>query len=273
MHFLVQQQPAFVKLVRDTFDPTKPSVVLIHGAANTHRVWDEILTAITHATHNILAIDLPGHGATFADAKTSIEGYADWLINLLDNGAINDATLIGHSMGSLIALDCARRYPARVTALMLIGTAAPMPVAAQVLTLANDDIEAAYDTVTRASFYVAKNDDGTWPVPSVTMTAYRQALSESQPNLLANDMNACNNYAIDSVDLSSIHTPTLILIGEKDRMTSVEAGLAVSQQLANATHAVIANVGHMMMLEATAKVAQLMNDFLVESYQPPSPQS
>ncbi len=273
MYFLVQQQPAFVKLDNDMFDPSKPTVMLIHGAANTHRVWDDVMTAINHATHNFLAIDLPGHGATFAEPKTSIVGYADWLINLLDNGAINHATLIGHSMGSLIALDCARRYPSRVAALILIGTAVPMPVADKVLTMAADDVNAAYDTLTRASFYLAKNADDTWPQPSLAMTTYRQSLSDNQPSLLANDMHACNDYAIDGDALSNIKTPTLVLIGEKDRMTSVEAGLALSQQLVNAKHTVIANVGHMMMLEAAPKVAQLMNDFLAESYQPPSLQS
>jgi pimeloyl-ACP methyl ester carboxylesterase len=273
MNFLVQQQPAFVKLNGELIDPTKPSVVLIHGAANSNRVWDSVVEKMSCSTHNILAIDLPGHGATFAEAKTCIEDYADWLINLLDNGAISHATLIGHSMGSLIALDCARRYPKRVTSLILIGTALPMPVADKVLALADDDVEAAYELVTRASFYLPKNADGTWPQPNEMMKNYRQGLNQNLPRTLANDMRACHQYAIDEATLSTIETPTLVVIGEKDRMTTLEAGLLVRQQLVNAKHATIPNVGHMMMLEAPASVAQFIVAHLDESYQPLFPQS
>lgn len=273
MNFLVQQQPAFVKLTGESIDRTKPSVVLIHGAANSHRVWDDVFSAISMTTHNFLAIDLPGHGATFAEAKIRIEDYADWVINLLDNGAISSATLIGHSMGSLIALDCARRYPTRVTSLLLIGTALPMPVADKVLTLADDDVEAAYDMLTRASFYLPKNADGRWPEPNETMKNYRQGLNQNLPHALANDMRACHQYAIDETALSIIKTPTLVVIGEKDRMTTVEAGIAVSQQLSDATHVLIPNVGHMMMLEAATQIATVIASHLGESYQLPSPQS
>ena len=276
MNFLVQQQPAFVKLNGESIDSTKPSVVLIHGAANSHHTWDgvvEKMSCMSCTTHNILAIDLPGHGATFAEAKTCIEGYADWVINLLDNGAINHATLVGHSMGSLIALDCAKRYQARVSSLILIGAATPMPVADKVLALADEDVEAAYELVTRASFYLPKNADGSWPEPNEMMKNYRQALSQNHPRTLAKDMRRCHDYAIDHTVLSAINTPTLVVIGEKDRMTTMDAGLAVSQQLVNATHVLLPNVGHLMMLEAFEDVAQLIVAHLGESYRPLSPQS
>lgn len=254
MIFLVQQQPAAVYNASNAFDANLPTWVFIHGAANDHRVWLPVLEGVSTTSANYLALDLPGHGKTFAEAKPSIEAYADWVINLLDNGAINRATLVGHSMGSLIALDCARRYAARVDKLVLIGAAAPMPVADKILEMARDATESAYDMVTRASFWVEKNADGTWPAPSTEMQTHRQRLSENRQGVLANDMQACNQYTIDNQSLSSINTPTKIVIGEQDKMTPPAAGHALAAALPNAHTVKIANAGHMMPIEASANV-------------------
>ena len=148
-----------------------------------------------------------------------------------------------------------------------------MPVADKVLALASDDVESAYEMLTRASFYLARNADGSWPEQSIAMKNYRLALSQNHPQTLANDMRACHLYAIDSAALAAITTPALVVVGEKDRMTSVEAGLLVSQQLANSKHLLIPDVGHMMPLEAAAQVIALIVDYLYESYQSPSLQS
>ncbi len=135
-------------------------MVLIHGAANDHSVWASLLGQSVEKRHfsstNLLTVDLPGHGQTFAEAKSSITEYADWLINFLDNGAIKAATLVGHSMGSLIALDVARRYPDRVARLGLISTALPMPVSDAVQQLVQSDPLAACDQLTRWNFYLRK---------------------------------------------------------------------------------------------------------------------
>jgi pimeloyl-ACP methyl ester carboxylesterase len=258
MIFLVQQQPAHVSIANNAFEADLPTWVFIHGAANDHRVWETILLDTADVRVNLLAIDLPGHGATFAAAKNTIEDYADWVINLLDNGAINSATLVGHSMGSLIALDCAKRYPTRVEKLVLIGTSAPMPVADKVLTMARDALDDAYDMIVRASFYVEKNADGTWPEPSDAMTKHRLRLSENKQNPLATDMQACHQYAIDTNVLAQIQTETLVIIGDKDRMTPPEASRAVAEAMPNARSVTIANAGHMMMWQAASQVRKAL---------------
>lgn len=272
MNFLVQQQPAFVHAAGGRFVPGRPSVVMIHGAANDHRVFVALATALSgqlsasggNAGWNILAVDLPGHGGTFAGPKSTIEDMADWVINLLDNGNIPRAILIGHSMGSLVALDCARRHAGRVEKLVLIGTAAPMPVADKVLTTARDDVNTAYDMLTRASFFVEKNADGSFPPPSEAMARYRQSLSENQPEVLALDMQACHQYAITASQLAEVHAATLVVIGQADRMTTAAAGEAVAAALPSAQSAVIPRAGHSMLLEAPEAVAAAVKGFLVE---------
>jgi pimeloyl-ACP methyl ester carboxylesterase len=262
MKFLVQQQPAEVYCGRSGFRPSPPTCLFIHGAANDHRVWRGLIDALDDTEVNLIAVDLPGHGATFAEAKNSIAGYADWVLNLMDNGAMARATLIGHSMGSLIALDCAKRHPSRLDKLVLIGTALPMPVAEKVLVSARDTPEAAYDMLVKASFYVQKNADGTWPPPTPAMKAYRAILADSRHGVLSNDMLACNQYAMSPSELNSIATPTLVLIGAEDRMTSPVAGSAVTAAMPNAEIATIHAAGHAMVQQQEALVATHLQQFI-----------
>ena len=77
MKFLVQQQPAYVYTGGKNFDATKPSVIFIHGTANDHSVWTLQARYFAHHGWNVLAPDLPGHGKSFGDAKTTIASAAD----------------------------------------------------------------------------------------------------------------------------------------------------------------------------------------------------
>lgn len=265
MNFLVQQQPAYVYTAGKPFDPAQPSVIFVHGAANDHRVWLNTIEALARFGVNCLAVDLPGHGKSFADAKPRIEDYADWMINLLDNGAIKNAILVGHSMGSLIAIDCARRFPERVDKIVLIGAAAPMPVAEKVLLMAREQPDAAFDMLVRASFYVQRGTDGSWPPATPMMQTYRNILAESRAGVLANDMAACAQYAIDDAALNQIDTPALVLVGQEDRMASPDAGMAVAAMLANAKSLIIAAAGHMMMAEAPDAVCSTISGVIQET--------
>jgi pimeloyl-ACP methyl ester carboxylesterase len=278
MIFLVQQQPAFVKTGASGFDAkrageTDKTVVFIHGAGNDHRVWDAQLAALgsvgslndaSMEEHNLLAVDLPGHGRSFAAAKQSIEDYADWIINLLDNGGIRCATLVGHSMGSLIALDCARRFASRVASLVLVGTSVPMPVADKVLDTARDDVESAYDMIIKASFFVPRNADGSWPPPTPAMRTQRAALSENREGVPHTDLQACNAYSVSPAALGNIETRTTIVIAAQDRMTPPAAGEAVAAALpnANARKVFVDQAGHMMQIEAPDAVNRALIDAL-----------
>uniref|UniRef100_UPI0035B10921 alpha/beta fold hydrolase n=1 Tax=Zoogloea sp. TaxID=49181 RepID=UPI0035B10921 len=93
------------------FDAARPTVVFIHGAGHDHSVWT--LQSRYFASHgwNVLAPDLPGHGQSAGPQLTSIEALADWVLALLAELQIAGATLVGHSMGSLIALEAAARAP------------------------------------------------------------------------------------------------------------------------------------------------------------------
>src|SRR5512133_849944 len=116
------------------FDAALPTIVLLHGAGFDHTTWALHSRWFAHHGFGVLAPDLPGHGRSSGAPLSTIAEMADWTAALLDAAGAPRAKLIGHSMGSLIALETAARHPDKVAALSMIGTAAAMTVGAARLT-------------------------------------------------------------------------------------------------------------------------------------------
>src|SRR3954447_15355491 len=101
------------------FDASQPTIVLLHGAGFDHTTWALHSRWFAHHGYSVLAPDLPGHGRSIGAPLSTITEMADWTAALLDAVGAAKARLVGHSMGSLIALETAARYPAKVSALGL----------------------------------------------------------------------------------------------------------------------------------------------------------
>src|SRR5437764_1879645 len=101
-------------------DPALPLVVFVHGAALDHTVWALLARWFAHRGCAVLAPDLPGHGRSEGSPLAAIPAMADWTAALIEASRARTATVIGHSMGSLIALETVARHPERVNAIGLI---------------------------------------------------------------------------------------------------------------------------------------------------------
>ena len=262
MKFLVQQKPAYSYTGGKPFDAAKPTVVFIHGAANDHSVWTYQARYFAHHGWNAMAVDLPGHGRSFGDAKTSIAAYADWLDSLLDNAGVARAALVGHSMGSLISLVCATKYPSRVSQLALIGASVPMPVADVLLDSALHRPTGAFDMLNIWG-HAPHLKWGSNPTPGTSsMEAYRRLLMQSRPGVLASDLAACNAFSLDDAILADIDVPTLVIAGSRDLLTPAKAAEMLAARIANCRFAQIANTGHTLMQEAPGKTLDELKSFL-----------
>ena len=231
-------------------DPQKDSVVFVHGAGMDHTVWTQSCRYFARHGRNVIAVDLPGHGRSAGAALTSIEESSDWLVQLLDVLQIPRAAIAGHSLGSLVALDCAARHPTRVRAIALVAGTAPMPVSQAILDAAADNDHAAFDMLTQWGYskrhqYGGNINPGMWMVGSTL-----RLLERCRPGVLHSDMSACNNYQAGLERASAIKCPVLMVLGREDRLTPVRATGPLRSALPSPDVRVLEGAGHTLMVQA-----------------------
>src|SRR5580704_3726425 len=224
MFLSVNDVDAFVATGGREFDSSLPTVVLLHGAGFDHTTWALHSRWFSHHGYGVLAPDLPGHGRSSGAPLSTIADMADWTAALLEAAGAAKAKLVGHSMGSLIALETAARHPLKVSALSLIGTAATMTVGPDLLKAAEANDQTAIDMVSIWGLGFQADLGGSL-APGLWMHAGAQrVLEKCRPGVLFNDLSACNAYRDALAAAAQITVPATLILGERDMMTPARAG-------------------------------------------------
>jgi len=244
--------------------PATPTIVFLHGALNDHSVWSHQDDALAARGYTVLAPDLPGHGAASpGPALTAVEAMADWLLAWLEAKGVQRALLVGHSMGSLIALEAARRDPERIAGLALLGTAAPMKVSDALLAGALDDQAGAIAMVAQwshAPVPAAENSDGEPSLQERSRQLMQRIAQDGPPALLHTDLAACKAYAGGLEAIGALDCPVLFILGRLDKMTPPRAAAALVQAARHGT-VVEVDAGHAMMAEQPEAVLDALAAF------------
>jgi pimeloyl-ACP methyl ester carboxylesterase len=249
MQLSVNGIETFVATGGREFDTSLPAVVFLHGAGFDHTTWALHSRWFAHHGFGVLAPDLPGHGRSAGAPLPTIADMADWTASLLDAAGVSKAHLIGHSMGSLIALETAARHPARVSALSLIGTAATMTVGPDLLKAAEANDHDAVDMVSIWGLGYQAELGGSL-APGLWMhSGAQRVLEQCRPGVLFNDLSACNAYQNALAAAATITVPATLILGERDMMTPARTGKALAAALPKARTVVLPGAGHMMMVE------------------------
>lgn len=253
MKLVVGEHLAYAYTGGKGFDASAPCVVFVHGALHDHSVWT--LLARWYANHGwaVLAPDLPAHGRSKGPPLDSVEALADWLLALLDAANVQQAALVGHSLGSLIALQTAGQAPERVSHLVMAGTGYPMAVSAALLESARATPLAAIDAVNvfSHSTFAAKPS---YPGPGSSLHGGNRALMRrvqagcGEANLFLVDFQVCDRYRGGLEAAARVRCPVTIAVGEQDQMT--RPGQAVELAAALKSTPVRLPAGHAMMAEA-----------------------
>ncbi len=235
------------------FDAALPCVVFIHGALNDHSVWTLLARWCAHHGHGVLALDQPGHGRSAGAPLASVEALADWVLALLDAAGVATAALVGHSMGSLIALEAAGRAPERVTRLVMMGTAYPMKVSEALLAAARDTPLKAIDMVNAFSHagMAAKPSfpgPGTWLHGASRALMRRMQAGQREINLFHHDFGVCDRYANGMEAAAKVKCPVDFVLGARDQMTSPKQTADIARALKARVSTV--DAGHALMAEA-----------------------
>jgi pimeloyl-ACP methyl ester carboxylesterase len=257
MKLTVDGREAYAYTGGKPFDRTLPCVLFIHGAMHDHSGWTLLARWCAHHGYGVLALDQPGHGRSAGPPLGSVEALAGWTLALMDAAGATQATLVGHSMGSLIAIEAAARAIERITRLVLIGSAYPMKVSDALLNTARETPQRAIDMVNALSISTLAAKPS-YPGPGAWVHGSNRALMRNQQalsadvNLFEHDFRLCDAYAGGAAAIAKATCPTTLICGASDQMTPPRA----TKELAAALKAKVVTVrsGHHLMAEAPDEV-------------------
>ncbi len=270
MYLTVNQAQTYCYTGGKPPDASKPTLVLIHGVLNDHSVW--ILQSRYLANHgfNVLAVDLPGHCRSAGDAPATVEEAADFVVALLDATGVQTAALVGHSWGSLIALEAAARLGQRISHLVLVGTAFPMKVSPLLLKLSVDAPEQAIKLVnvfSRSTLAPAPSalGPGTWVYGASMALGRRVLASNTAVNVFYRGFLACDSYLKGELAMAQVVCPVLFVLGTLDQMTppkSAQGLISAARNSGKTVQVVNLPVGHNQMTEAPGELLDAITHFL-----------
>ncbi len=265
----VDGYPVYVAATELSAPVHLPRIVLIHGAQNDHSVWVEQLPWFAAQGFAVFAPDLPGHGQSSGPLLPSIELMGQWLGRFINtifpvrSGESPPIILIGHSMGSLAALECASDQRERISALVMVGTAFPMKVSQGLLEQTRLDEAAAISQIAQWSYApdLPDADELTRGLRRDRVAVATQLMKSQQPGVLHSDLNACNTYQRGLECAAMVSCPSLVVAGSKDQMTPPKFAIGLQQKL-GADFQTIDGAGHSMMSEQSLVFCETVLNFL-----------
>ena len=236
-------------------DKNKKTIIFLHGSGLSHIVWSLFEQYFSNKNFNVLSIDLPGHGNSEGPCLKSIEKIADWLESFFDKLNLKGIILVGHSQGCLEALEYSYKYKNRVEKIIFVGGSYKMPVHQDLINLAENGDSDAVKLMMKWGYEGSKKFIGGNPLERIIQSP------RDIKEILAVDLNACNNYQNGKVAAENISCPSLFLFGELDKMVNLEKGKQFSQMVKNSSQHII-NCGHMIMIENAFEMRDKISEFL-----------
>lgn len=250
----------------DMGDRSAPAIVLIHGFPFSHAMWNPQIEFLKNH-FRVIAYDIRGHGKSdVGDGQYSLELFVDDLIALLDHLQLEKVVLSGLSMGGYIALRAIERNPERFRALILCDT-----------TSNSDSNEAK---LRRAASIKTVKRAGVVPYAQEFLKAVltpqnvqnkpdlvRAVLSMIESNSsvgICGTLLALAGRTETTPSLPKIQVPTLILVGEQDKITPPELSEKMHALIKNSKLQILPNAAHLSNLEKPEEFNDHILDFLKE---------
>jgi pimeloyl-ACP methyl ester carboxylesterase len=256
MQFDVDGRSAYAYTGGRPFDAARPVVAFVHGAQHDHSVWILQSRALAHRVLSVLALDLPGHGRSGGPPATSVEAIAEHIALALTPLGTPRFVLVGHSMGSLVALELAALLGTRCAGVALVATAFPMKVADALLAATRDDPAAALQMInvwshsaSIAPFTARPGAPGPgFNVVWQNLRLMQHIARRNGPEVLPTDFAACNAYAAGVDRAAALMCPVLFILGAADQMTPPKAAQSLMDLCAK-PKVVKLSSGHSLMTE------------------------
>lgn len=255
-----------------------PTVLMLHGIGGGHRAFAPQVETLACHGFRAVAWDMPGYGRSAPIDPYSFKGLAQRCVDLIDALQCDSVALVGHSMGGMVAQEVMARRPDKVNKLILCGTSAAFGKrtdghsaeawAQQFIAQRTAPLDAGQTMADMAARLVPQMvGPGALPeglklaehcMASVPAATYRRALE----CLVTFDRQA---------DLAHIRVPTLLIGGAFDRVAAPAVMKQMAAAIPRARYTELADMGHLMNLEAPDAFDALLLDFLREPAPKPLP--
>jgi 3-oxoadipate enol-lactonase len=239
-------------------------VMFVHGFPFDHTMWDPQMKALPNHFRAI-TYDVRGHGGSdVGDGQYTIEFFVDDLIALLDHLVIDKTVLCGLSMGGYIALRAIERHPERFKALVLCDTKSDADTnegkikrSTTLKSVKSEGVAVFADDFVKAIFAPETFQNH----PEVIETI-KQTIRANSPIGISGAALALAARTDTTGVLTKIQVPTLILVGEHDKLTPPSASEFMQKQIAGSELHIISKAGHMTNLENAPDFNRHLIDFL-----------
>ncbi len=234
--------------------PSKPPLVLIHGAGGDHLSWPPEIRRLADA--RVFTLDLPGHGKSEGPGRQSVADYADSVVGFMDVAGLSRAAFVGHALGGAVALTLALDHPERVAGIGLVSSGPCLPVASPLLENAANP--ATYVLAVQTFQELMRTPPAAKHLKDQTF----RHLSSIRPTLFHGDLRASDQFDV-TTRLDAIRTPVLVLCGTDDQLAPRRYSETLAGQIPGAALQTIDGAGHLVMLEQPRRVAGLLSVFLM----------
>jgi pimeloyl-ACP methyl ester carboxylesterase len=242
-----------------------PALVLLHGLSASHHNWEHTIAALA-GRWRVVAPDLPGHGdSAKPDAPYTIDFFAGMIRSLGRALGVEDAVVIGNSLGGQIAIELALTYPRWTRALVLAapagGFAAPLRALGPAIgaAAAPGVLRITLPRTLARCFY-----DPSSPAHAVRrrLLAERLAHPDFPDFARAVARSLAGALAAGRQPLHRLRQPTLLVWGRDDQLVALSGSRRIMREVAHARLAVFERCGHLPMLEHAERFNRLVADFL-----------
>lgn len=253
-----------------------PPIVFVHGLSGCWPNWLEQM-AVFAESHRVISLDLPGFGHSPGKAgELTMDGYARLLDSLLSGLGFPQATLVGNSMGGLIAAELAASHPSRVERLVLVSPAGLSTYRNRLAVTTLPAIRRLQQLLALGAAWTAQHSDRLAARPRLRDAMLRGVVAHpsrlSSPLAAEQLRGAGTDGFLEALEeitdfdlrprLALISCPTLVVWGTRDRLVPVRDAASFTELIPGAQQVVYEDTGHMAMLERPDEFNRLLREFL-----------
>ena len=229
-----------------------PALICIHGSADNHHVYDELIDAMPERERH--ALNMPGRAGADGPALSSVADMEAYLSRFVESEIEGEYLVVGHSLGGAVAIEHALQAPPRLRGIVLLATGARLRVHPMILQLF-EQVKASGQTI--PPLPPGLYEQGTDPALIGKASKDRE--------LTPIDTGGEDWRAADSFDrmseLEKIQVPALIVAGTRDALTPAKYAEFMAAGIPDNELHVMDGAGHMLVMERAAELAGWIEAF------------